>query len=79
MSTLDIADAVALRGLIDTYQQATAAWWERRAEAFDWAAPRPGDFTGRATPEQVARRADHCREAARLCRAHAELLREVVV
>lgn len=78
LTHLDIADAVALRGLVDTYQQATGLWWERRAEMFDWAAPRPGDFTGKATEQDVSERAARCREAARLCRRHADLLREVV-
>ncbi|OYO07883.1 hypothetical protein CGZ94_20660 [Enemella evansiae] len=77
ITALDIADAVALRCLADSLHQATGIWWERRAESFDWAASRPGDFTGRATAEEIAFRDARCRDAARLCREHARLLQEV--
>lgn len=41
------------RVLQDALADATAAYWRRRAETFREALPREGDFTGRATPDQI--------------------------
>ncbi len=38
----------------DALIEASAAQWRVRATVFHAARPRPGDFTGRATPEQLA-------------------------
>ena len=37
----------------DAISEALAIQWTRRAEAFERCLPRPDDFTGRATPEQL--------------------------
>lgn len=63
------------RVLQDALQEATAVYWERRAQTFEDAAPRPADFNGRATRAELAERAASCLGAARACRAHAGLLR----
>lgn len=55
--------------------EATAMTYARRAAVFDWAAPRPGDFTGRATREELREATERCQEAAQACRRHASLLR----
>lgn len=55
----------------DVWAQAWAATWERRARAFEWSAPRPGDYTGRATPEQLEDRARRAEAAALACRRRA--------
>lgn len=54
--------------------QASPAYWLRRADQFDAARPRPGEFTGHATPEELADADERCAEAARLCRFHASIV-----
>lgn len=49
----DYVDNFRRRVLADALQEATAAYWRRRSQAFADAMPRPGDYTGRATPEQI--------------------------
>lgn len=47
------------RVLQDALAEATRGYWRQRAEALEAALPRPGDFTGRATSEELeARRAE---------------------
>lgn len=73
------ADYVAhfqMRVLQDALTEATAACWEKRAQQFEDAAPRPGDFTGRATPLEIAARLRRCLATAAACRAHASLWAE---
>ena len=64
-----------LRVLQDALTEATAAYWKRRAQAFEDAAPRPGDFNGRASRAELQEAYDRCHETALACRNHAELLR----
>lgn len=64
---------LAARVLTDALAEGTDAYWQRRAEAFEKAAPRPGDFNGRATPAELAARAERCRATAAACRARASL------
>lgn len=61
------------RVLADALAEATANYWRRRAAILEDAAPRPGDFTGRATAEQLAEAGRRCHEAAAACRARASL------
>ena len=75
---LDLADHAehfTARFWQDCLTEATAAYWRRRAQVFAAAAPRPGDFNGSASEEELAERAERCLEVARACRQHAELLR----
>jgi hypothetical protein len=44
------------RVMADALQEATAAYWRRRAQTFATALPREGDFTGRATPDEIEAR-----------------------
>lgn len=39
--------------VLDAFLAASAKFWERRARQFDWARPRPSDYPGRATAEQI--------------------------
>lgn len=55
----------------DAIADATGAYWERRAATFEWARPRPSDYRGRATEQQIADRDHRCAEAAKACRARA--------
>ena len=50
-----------------------ATYWTRRAEALEGARPRPEDFHGRATREELSRRWRELTEAARACRSRAAL------
>lgn len=61
------------RVLQDAWINGTTTYWERRARIFAWAAPRPTDFVGHATPDDRAHQALRCAEAARACRNRAQL------
>ena len=67
-------DHFAARVLTDALQQATGDYWLRRSDAFEDAAPRPGDFHGQASQAELDERFHRCMWAAAHCRAHAELL-----
>lgn len=62
---------VRARVLHDAWAQAWAATWERRATAFEDARPRRGDYTGRATPQQLRERWQTNTARAAACRARA--------
>lgn len=53
--------------------EAEAGWWRKRAAQFRAARPRPGDFTGRLTPQQVADQDARIEAKARACDYRAEL------
>jgi len=72
-------DRMQLDVIRDTLNRAQAATWLRRADDWEWAAPRPDDYTGRATPATLADRAHRCRAKAAACRAHATLLSHSVM
>jgi hypothetical protein len=57
------------RVLQDALTEATAAYWERRADTFDWVAGDPTE----PDPHGIK---NHARATARSCRHYAELLRE---
>lgn len=61
------------RVLADALTEATRGYWHRRAATFDDAAPRPGDFNGRATPDQLEAARVRCLDAAQACRNRATL------
>jgi len=66
----------AARVIQDALTEAEAAGWERRARAFEEAAPRSTDFNGRATPAELEERSRRCLAVAAACRHKAELIRE---
>lgn len=61
------------RVVSDALAEATANYWERRARTFADAAPRPGDYTGRATRAELTAARERCLSAAAACRARASL------
>lgn len=61
------------RVLQDALAEATANYWRRRAETFDAALPRAGDFTGRATSDDIERRRYRVAASALACRQRAAL------
>ena len=70
------AEDLAVAFLADAFRQTLACQWRRRAEAMEWARPRPGDFTGRATRAELAAQDERLAKAAELCRAHADLIEQ---
>lgn len=61
------------RVLQDALAEATAMHWERRACAFEQALPSEGDFTGRATSDDLYARALRVAAVAKACRHRATL------
>lgn len=59
------------RVMQDALAEATAAYWERRAEVFEWARPRPGDYAGLATPADLLAADARCAAVADACRKRA--------
>lgn len=64
------------RVLQECFTSALPAVWERRAEAWEAARPRPDDFNGRATRAELVDRDERCKRIAEACRRHAQILRE---
>ena len=64
------------RVLTDALNEASARYWERRAEVLASAAPKPGEFHGQATADELSAAWRRCHRDADLCRAHAALLRD---
>jgi hypothetical protein len=69
-------DHFRARVLQDALTAATADYWEHRAQQFEHAAPRKGDFHGHASREELLNRWESCRDTANACRVHAQLLRD---
>ena len=65
---------LAARVLQDALTEATAEYWLRRAYQFEAAAPRPTDYRGQATDEQLIDAWVRCKTTAAACRRHAELI-----
>jgi hypothetical protein len=61
------------RVLLDAFLDADKTYWLSRAAAFEAARPTPGDYTGRATAEEVRARWDALTDAAEACRHRAAL------
>jgi len=62
------------RAVQDVVEQAQAATWERKSEALEWARPKPTDYNGLATEEQLRLRDRRLAEDAQACRQHAAVL-----
>lgn len=61
------------RVLQDALVSATRSYWLKRAEAFEAAQHRPGDFVGLCSVEQIEAANRELAEKARACRNRAEL------
>ncbi len=75
---LAAAEHMQRRAIQETLTLATAAYWERRAATFESCRPRPGDYVGSATRDDLERLEVRCADVATECRRHAALLRESV-
>lgn len=72
MTALDVhLDHFVYRLMRDAMNEGTALYWQRRADQLDAARPRPGDYTGHATDEQIKATDQRLAEAAEACRARA--------
>lgn len=70
LSTLEERQ-IAARVLEDIWCEASAIYWRRRADQFDRARPRAGDYTGQATSEQLAEQDARLASTTRACRLRA--------
>ncbi len=73
---LDLAEYVdnfRRRVLADAIQEASAIYWERRAEAFEAARPTPNEFHGNETREELRGRWLRLTEIAAACHAKARV------
>ena len=66
---------ILARSLQDGLAEFLPDYWLRRAEAWEAARPRPGDYRGNATPDQLRAADARCAQIAENCRNHAALLR----
>ena len=74
LERIDLAEPMRRRAVQEAISQATAEWWRRRAEQFQWARPRPGDYNGAATSEELAAADERCLGIAQACLAKASLI-----
>lgn len=63
------------RVIQDALADATPAYWLRRAETFEWAKSKPGDYHGLSTPADRAERDRRLQVTADACRARARVAR----
>jgi hypothetical protein len=74
MTTADVVEHIdhfQRRVIQDAIADADATYWLRRAEMFEAARPRAGDYHGRATRADLAAADQRCRDAAEACRKRA--------
>jgi hypothetical protein len=74
LARIDTAEPIRRRVVQDAMNDALACTWRRRAELFEWARPRPGDFNGNATAAEMAERDRLLAAQAKACRNKAILL-----
>lgn len=75
LALIDV-EGLLRRVLTDALCEADGTYWANRAEALEACRPQPGDFTGRATPAELAALDRRCAASALACRRHARLLRD---
>lgn len=72
----ELAVVVTRRAVEDALHEALPIYWRRRADMFEWARPRPGDWPGRASASDIAARDHRLADAAEACR-HAAVVAEL--
>lgn len=70
---VDFVEHFQRRVLVDALNEATAVYWRGRAKVFEDARPRPGEFFGRATRDEICQRDQRLAQLAANCRLRAEL------
>jgi hypothetical protein len=69
-------DHFRARILQDALSEATAQYWLRRAQQFEDAAPREGDYHGNASREELLDAWERCKATELACRGQAQLIME---
>jgi hypothetical protein len=64
---VDIQLRLLHNALTEAAAEATPEHWQRRADTFENARPRPGDYNGRATAQDLAERDARCAATAQAC------------
>lgn len=77
--TITHLDHFQHRVVQDALKDAHPGYWLHRARIFENARPRPDDYTGNATPEDIAALDQRLAESAAACRARAQVHRERAV
>jgi hypothetical protein len=77
LARIDFSEALGHRAVQQAISDALPETWGRRAQDFRAAAPKLGDYRGRATLTELAERGQECLNIARACEAHATLLEEI--
>ena len=72
LGRLDLTEPIRRRAVQDAITDALVETGIWRSYSFEQARPRPGDFTGLATPAELAD--ERCAEVALACRNHADAL-----
>jgi hypothetical protein len=74
LALVDAEEPIRRRVVQDALNDALACTMRRRAELFEWARPRPGEYAGQATPAELAARDRLLAAQAKACRNKAILL-----
>lgn len=62
LARADVMEQMRRRAVQQALSEATAEYWERRAETFEWVAARPGDYRGpQYKPTEAKSTAEACR------------------
>ena len=70
---VDYIEHFQKRVVQDALTEASAGYWRGRADRFEAAMPRAGDFTGQATEADLLTQRDRLEQTATACRARAEV------
>lgn len=70
---VDMLDHFQRRVITDAFNEASASYWNSRADTFDKARPRPGEFHGNLTTEELSAKWCELTEIATACRARAQV------
>jgi hypothetical protein len=74
ITQIDVDEQMRTRAAQQAILEAESWFWCWRAEQFHAAAPRPGDFHGRATQQDLQEAYDRCMATALACRRRAALV-----
>jgi hypothetical protein len=74
ITQIDIDEQLRKRATQQAILAAEAWHWAIRAEEFHAAAPKPGDYHGRATRAELPKAYEHCMSTALACRRKAAFL-----
>jgi len=79
LALVDVDEPIRRRVVQDALNDALACTWRRRADLFEWARPRPGEYAGQATAAELAARDRRLAAQAQAARNKAELLQRRLI